>query len=77
MNEHDKAFVIVTKGALVRKNEEFIRKYFVQENLLDAVISLPSASNSGRSVPIELLIIQKNLRERLKMFYLQTFQNGH
>lgn len=59
MNEHDKAFVIVTKGALVRKNEEFIRKYFVEENLLDAVISLPTASNSGRSVPIELLIIQK------------------
>lgn len=63
MNEGDKAFIIVTKGALVRKNEEFIRKYFVEENLLDTVISLPPNSNSGRSVPVELMIIQKKPKE--------------
>lgn len=63
MQERDRAFIIVTKGALVRKNEDFIRKYFVEENFLDAVISLPQYSNSSRNLPTELLILRKKPKE--------------
>ncbi len=59
LNTGDRAFVIVTKGALVRENEGFLRKYLIENDLLDAAVSLPIGIYTNHNLPMELLICEK------------------
>lgn len=59
MNDGDCAFLLVTKGALVRKNEYFLRKKLVEEDFLDAVIHIPNGIYQNHNLPMELLICEK------------------
>lgn len=59
LNDGERAFLIVTKGALVRENERFLRKYYVDENYVDAVITLPKNMYPNCNSPMNLLIFEK------------------
>lgn len=61
LNEHGKAGVIVPHGVLFRGSAEGkIRKQFIDENLLKAVIGLPANLFFGTGIPAAILIFDKN-----------------
>ena len=64
MNDRDCAFFLVTKGALVRKNECFLRKYLIDQDWVDAVIHIPEGFYFSHNFPMELLICQKKRTAR-------------
>lgn len=60
LNEHGRAGVIVPHGVLFRgASERIIRKAFVDDNLLEAVIGLPAQLFFGTGIPAALLILNK------------------
>ena len=62
MNENDgRVGVVVPHGVLFRSSSEGkIRKQFIEENLLDAVIGLPSQLFFGTGIPAAILVFKKN-----------------
>lgn len=59
MRTGDRAFLIVTKGALVRQNERSLREHLVRNDWLDAVVQLPAGLCPDHNLPLELLICEK------------------
>jgi len=57
MNEHGKAIVHLSNSTLFTRNE--IREYLVRNNLLDAVISLPSGAIANTNITSCLLILDR------------------
>ncbi len=60
LNSGERAFLLVTKGALVRENEHCLRKRFVDDDWVDAVITLPKDAYPNYNSPMNLLIFQKD-----------------
>lgn len=60
LSETGKAFVIATKGALVRERESDLREYIMSNDYLDAVITLPEGLYDGSYLSFELLIFSKS-----------------
>ena len=61
LNAEGKMGVVVPHGVLFRgKSEKKIRKGILEDDLLEAVIGLPSALFYGTGIPAVLLIINKN-----------------
>ena len=65
LNHYGRAAFIVTKGTLTRKIESKIRKSILKDNLIEAVISLPSNLYTHTSTSVEILIINKNKQPNL------------
>ncbi len=60
LNEHGRMGVVLPHGVLFRGSSEGkIRKQLIDENLLDAVIGLPSNLFYGTSIPAVILIFKK------------------
>ncbi|WP_295475845.1 type I restriction-modification system subunit M/S [uncultured Subdoligranulum sp.] len=59
MHPGDRAFVVATKGALVRKNECALRAELVKNDWLDAVIQLPPGLYPDHNLPLELVVFEK------------------
>lgn len=67
LNETGKAVVAVPSGVLFRSGQEGeIRKRIIEEDLVEAVISLAPALLTNTTIPINLLIINKAKRDSLK-----------
>lgn len=66
LNNNGKAAFIVSKGTLTRKIEQNIREAILKADLVEAIISLPGSLYGPKSMPIEILIINKNKDIRLK-----------
>lgn len=66
LNYRGKAEFIVSKGTLVRKTEKKIRELILKDDLIEAVISLPSNLYGSKTMHIEILIINKNKNITLK-----------
>lgn len=60
LNENGKAALIVSKGALVREQDKEIRKGIIKDDLIEAVISLPSSLYYGTGIPVEILVLNKS-----------------
>jgi len=60
LNDSGKAAFIVSNGTLVRKAEQKIRELILKDDLIEAVISLPRNLYGSKTIPIEILIINKN-----------------
>jgi type I restriction enzyme M protein len=60
LSDHGRAAFIVSKGTLTRKIEKNIRESILKEDLIEAIISLPGSLYGPKSMPIEILIINKN-----------------
>jgi len=69
INETGRVAVIVPHGVLFRGGAEgVIRKKFIEENIIDAVIGLPSNLFYGVGIPVTVLIFRKSRKN--KMFSL-------
>jgi len=61
LNEHGRAGVVLPHGVLFRGSSEGkIRKQLIEENLLKAVIGLPSNLFFGTGIPATILLFNKN-----------------
>lgn len=61
LNEHGRMVVVVPHGVLFRGSSEGkIRKQLIEENLLHAVIGLPSNLFFGTGIPAALLVFRKD-----------------
>ncbi|MBN1052412.1 hypothetical protein DV092_10245 [Clostridium botulinum] len=60
LNEKGKAALIVSKGALVREQDKEIREGIIEDDLIEAVISLPSSLYYGTGIPVEILVLNKS-----------------
>lgn len=60
MSKTGKAFILTTRGALVRKNERELRRMVVENDWLDAVITLPRNLYPNHSMGRELLVFDKD-----------------
>lgn len=71
MNDGDRAFLLVTKGALVRKNECFLRENLIEQDWLDAVIHIPGGIYPNHNLPAELLVCEKkrDFKRRAKVLF--------
>jgi type I restriction enzyme M protein len=54
-----RAAFIVSKGTLTRNSEMSIRKHILKADIIEAVISLPSNLYGPKTMPIEILVINK------------------
>lgn len=66
LNASGKAAFIVSNGTLVRKSEKKIRELILKDDLIEAIISLPRNLYGSKTIPIEILIINKNKDSMLK-----------
>ena len=55
-----RAAFIVSKGTLTRNSEMDIRKCILNDDIIDAVISLPGNLYGSKTMPIEILVINKD-----------------
>ena len=69
-----KAAFILSKGTLTRNTEISVRKNFIMEDLIESVISLPSNLYGSKSMPIEILIINKSkeLNKKNKILFIDA-----
>lgn len=64
LNEHGRMIVVVPHGVLFRGSSEGkIRKQLIEENLLHAVIGLPSNLFFGTGIPAALLVFRKDRKQ--------------
>ena len=69
LNENGKMGVVLPHGVLFRgASEGKIRKKFIDDNLLDAVIGLPANLFFGTSIPATILIFKKNRKNKDILF---------
>ncbi len=78
LNSGERAFLLVTKGALVRENEYFLRKHFIDGDCVDVVITLPSSIYPNYNLPMNLLIFEKGRSEerRGKVLFIDLNQKA-
>nr|KEI06321.1 putative DNA methyltransferase [Clostridium sp. K25] len=60
LDDRGKAVVVLSKGCLIRSQEAFMRKYFVEKNLIESIILLPASLYFGTSIPVAIIIFNKN-----------------
>ena len=79
LNEHGRAGVIVPHGVLFRgSSERLLRKAFIDENLLEAVIGLPAQLFFGTGIPAAILVFNKQ-RSTTDVLFIDAskqFQDG-
>lgn len=69
MNESGRVAVIVPHGVLFRGSTEgTIRQKFIEENILDAVIGLPSNLFYGVGIPVAVLVFKKGRKTKDLLF---------
>lgn len=75
LNEEGKAIVVTTEGALFRGAAEGkIRKNIILSDMVEAVISLPSGLYDTTSIPVNLIVFNKNKVEsrRNKILFVKA-----
>src|SRR5690554_1870605 len=80
LNEHGRAGVVAPHGVLFRGSSEgIIRKAFIEENLLKAVIGLPSNLFYGTGIPACIIIFDKNKGDNTDVLFIDAsreYDNG-
>jgi len=60
LNPHGKAYMVMGKGPLFRRKEKEDRKFLIENNWVDAIITLPSKLMKFCPIPLVLLVINKD-----------------
>lgn len=69
LNENGVATIVVSPGILNRGNEEqAIRKYLVEENLIDTIIMMPKDLFYGTSINVCIMVLRKNKKDNKILF---------
>lgn len=67
-----KAAFIVSKGTLTRKSEVKIREYILYDDIIEAVISLPNNLYGTKTIPVEILVINKSKIHKNKILFIDA-----
>lgn len=67
MKEGGKIIAIVSDGVLFKAQDTNFRKYLLENNLIEGIISLPSGFLKGTAIKTNILILSKNNR-KFKLF---------
>lgn len=67
MKEGGKIIAIVSDGVLFKAQDTNFRKYLLEKNLIEGIISLPSGFLKGTAIKTNILILSKNNR-KFKLF---------
>ena len=59
MKESGKAVAIMTNGATWNSSDKKIRKFFIENGYVEAVISLPAKLFNGFAIPTTLIVFSK------------------
>lgn len=78
MSSEGLGILIVTKGALVRKNEEELRKNILKEDLIECVITLPNNLYERSNLGTEIIILNKNKspERKNKVLFINASRNS-
>ena len=76
LNDHGAAALIVTPGALVRKNEEELRRQIIEHDCLEAVITLPENLYPKDPTGSELLLFHKHKAHQGKVLFVDISPYG-
>jgi type I restriction enzyme M protein len=70
LDDHGRAYVIVPQGVLYRSSsaESQIRTYFIKEQLIEAIIILPTNTLHGTYIAPAIMILAKNNRKKSILF---------
>lgn len=60
MNDTGKAVAIMTNGSSWNRNDERIRRYFIENGLIEAVIALPTKLFASTSIASTMIVFSKN-----------------
>ena len=76
MDEKGKGIVVVTSGSLTRKNESMIRKRIVENDWIEAIITLPPNLYPNTRTGSEIIIFNKNKekKRRNKILFVDISQ---
>lgn len=77
LDDRGRAFVLVTKGALVRKNEAGLREAVLRKGWLEAVIALPAGLDPVWSQERELLVFRKGVQPVEKVLFCDLAGGEH
>ncbi|MEZ2659503.1 N-6 DNA methylase [Aneurinibacillus aneurinilyticus] len=79
MQDNGKAIVVGTKGTLVRSSEVGIRKAIIDEDLIEAIITLPTNLYHATNVGTELIVFNKNKKEsrRQKILFIDASEYSY
>jgi type I restriction enzyme M protein len=73
LNEHGRMVVVVPHGVLFRGSSEGkIRQQLIEENLLHAVIGLPSNLFFGTGIPAALLVFRKDRKDDERVLFIDA-----
>lgn len=72
LNSCGKAAFIVSKGTLTRKAERKIRTQILDDDIIEAVISLPNNLYGTKTIPIEILIINKDKQRKNEILFIDA-----
>ena len=79
LKETGKALVVGTKGTLVRSTEVSIRKAIIEEDLIEAIITMPANLYYATSISTELIIFNKNKPQNRKdkILFIDASEYSH
>lgn len=60
MKEHSKFIALLPDGCLFRHTDDTYRKYLIENNLIEGIISLPSQISTYTGIKLSLVIFSKN-----------------
>ena len=60
MKENGKLVVLLPDGALFKASDTQVRKYLLENNLIEGIISLPANAFNDSNIKLSLLILSKN-----------------
>lgn len=69
LTEDGRLFAIVSKGALVRKNERDVRKQMIDYDWVEAIITLPANLYTETNMAMELIVFDRNKEKRGMVFF--------
>lgn len=72
LNSSGKAAFIVSKSTLTRKSEIKIREYILYDDIVEAIISLPNNLYGTKTIPIEILVINKSKIHKNKILFVDA-----
>lgn len=74
LKEEGKALSVITSGALIKDVDKDVRKGLIEGDLIEAVIDLPGNLFSNTSIPVSILILDKNkdLQRKKKILFIDA-----
>lgn len=77
LNNDGKAIVLMSNNSLISSVERDIRKNLINDNVIEAIITLPSQLLTNTSIPACLWVLNKNKANNKEVLFVDAFDFGH